>query len=151
MSLSWDEHFLILAQTIANKSKDPSRKFGAVVVDHVNLIRATGFNGPARAIDDQMALEKPRPSKYLWFVHAEANAVASAARQGISIGGCSIYLLETPCAMCAGLIIQSGIIEVVVGQLHRPALTNSPEWMRSQEDARFQLEMAQVGFRVVGE
>jgi len=45
-------------------------------------------------------------------VHAEANAILYAAKEGIALKGCSIYITLSPCIECSKMIIQSGIIEV---------------------------------------
>jgi dCMP deaminase len=47
-------------------------------------------------------------------VHAEANAIAQAARHGISVAACKMYCLHTPCIICAKLVISSGISEFIV-------------------------------------
>jgi dCMP deaminase len=45
-------------------------------------------------------------------VHAEANAVAQAAKHGIATSGASIYVTLEPCLSCLKLIISAGIDEV---------------------------------------
>lgn len=45
-------------------------------------------------------------------IHAEANAIAFAAKVGIALEGSSLYCTTSPCIKCAELIIQSGIIKV---------------------------------------
>ena len=44
--------------------------------------------------------------------HAEANAVAQAARMGIAVDGSTLYCTTRPCAPCAKLLAQSGVIKV---------------------------------------
>jgi dCMP deaminase len=46
-------------------------------------------------------------------VHAEQNAICQAARLGISIDGATLYCKMTPCNVCAMLIINCGIEQVV--------------------------------------
>jgi len=46
-------------------------------------------------------------------VHAEQNAVIQAAYFGISIDGGTIYTTTYPCSMCAKILINAGIREVV--------------------------------------
>ena len=55
-----------------------------------------------------------RPEKYKWIEHADRNAIYNAARVGISLEGCKMYLSFYPCIECARGIIQVGIKEVVV-------------------------------------
>jgi dCMP deaminase len=52
-------------------------------------------------------------------VHAEANVINFAARYGISLEGATIYTTDTPCVMCAGSIINTGIVRVVAGREYR--------------------------------
>ena len=52
--------------------------------------------------------------KYYWFVHSETNAIYSAAKYGIPVNGCRLYVQGTPCADCAKAIIQAGITEVII-------------------------------------
>jgi deoxycytidylate deaminase len=46
-------------------------------------------------------------------VHAEANAIAFAARHGVALEGATLYTTYSPCVSCAQLIINSGITKVV--------------------------------------
>jgi dCMP deaminase len=114
----WDRRFLDAAIMIAGWSKDRSTKVGAVIVGPNREIRATGYNGPPRGIDDTVEEFHTRPIKYLVFEHGERNACYNAARIGVSLEGCCLYVATIPkglppCADCARAIIQSGIVRVV--------------------------------------
>lgn len=109
----WDKRFLDHAHTVADWSRDPSTKVGAIIVDGDHNIRAAGFNGFARGIDDTDERLSDRDIKYMLMTHAEANAIATSARMGVKIEGCTIYSTLFPCTSCCGLIIQSGIKRVV--------------------------------------
>lgn len=112
--MQWDEYFMGFAVHAALKSKDPSTHVGCVVVGPDGEIRSTGYNGIPRGVrDDPERLE--RPAKYLWVSHAEENAVAHAARVGVSLKGCRAYVTHHPCARCARTLIQAGVSTVVVG------------------------------------
>ena len=106
----WDGRYGRLAAHIAEWSKDPSTKVGAVIVDSQQRIVSTGFNGFARGVDDDDALYAQRDIKLLRTLHAEQNAILFAHR---SIAGCTIYVTHPPCARCAAMLIQSGITRVV--------------------------------------
>lgn len=121
MSNRWDYHWLRVARQYARMSKDPSTQVGAVVVRDREQISA-GFNGLPRNIADTVARLANRDLKYSMIVHAELNALLTAARAGISVKGCTLYLVCTdgqetwsgpPCASCCAAIIQAGIDEVV--------------------------------------
>lgn len=107
--MNWDEYFVSLCVLIATKSKDQNRKVGVVIVGPDNEIRSTGFNGAPRGVQER----HDRPEKYFWTEHAERNAIYNAARCGISLKGCRIYLPWFPCMDCARGIIQSGITLII--------------------------------------
>jgi dCMP deaminase len=109
----WDTRFLALATHIAGWSKHRTTKVGCVVVDDERRIRATGFNGFPRGVTDLPDRLGDRPTKLLLSVHAEANAVATAARAGVSLAGSTAYVTHPPCAACAALLTQAGIRRVV--------------------------------------
>ena len=52
-------------------------------------------------------------------VHAEANAIVQAARNGVRIDGASIYVTASPCWGCFRLIANGGIVRIVFGEFYR--------------------------------
>jgi len=104
---TWDERFMGLAEHVAQWSKDPSTKVGAVIARADKSIVSLGFNGYPRGVPD-INLDD-RDYKYPRVVHAEMNAILSART---SVEGCSLYVTMFPCSDCAKAIIQSGIKEV---------------------------------------
>ena len=107
----WDARFFLLCDMIASWSEDSSRKVGSVIVGPNHEIRATGYNGLPRGTDSSHQTRHDRSSgeKYLWFEHAERNAIYNAALAGTSTVECSMYVNSFPCADCARAIVQSGI------------------------------------------
>lgn len=101
-----------IARTIAEASCDRSTKVGCIVVGPDKEIRAQGYNGFPRGVNDEDEKWHERPAKYDYVIHAEANAVANAARTGASLKGCSAYVTAPPCCNCAGLLINAGISRV---------------------------------------
>ena len=106
---------MLLAHQIAHWSKESGRRVGAVIVGPDKEIRSTGFNGFPRGVRDDIPERHSRETgaKYLWSSHAERNAIYNAARIGVSVKGCVMYVPWYPCVECAKAIIQSGICEVV--------------------------------------
>lgn len=104
--------YLNLASSIAKHSKDRSTKVAAVITNGDSIV-ATGYNGAVRgsvADEDIEGNERYiKPEKYYWIEHAERNAIYNAARLGIGLDGCSIYVTHLPCMDCSRGIIQSGI------------------------------------------
>jgi len=105
----WVNYFMKIASVVAEQSKDPSTKVGAVIVSPNRQIISTGFNGFPVSVNDDPERYLDRPTKLKMVVHAEANAICQAAKHGIQIDGGSIFCTLVPCIDCAKLIIQSGI------------------------------------------
>jgi dCMP deaminase len=129
----WDSRFLELARFVGEWSRDRSRKVGCVIVGSSREIRAIGYNGFPRGADDSADERYDRPAKYLWTEHAERNAIFQAARVGIQLEGCTMYLPWFPCMDCARAIVQSGIKRLIA---IRPD-AGDPEW-----GAQFQAALA---------
>jgi dCMP deaminase len=136
----WDERFLQLAQHIAQWSKDPSTKVGAVIVRPNRTIASIGYNGFPRGVNDDERLND-RPYKYAMTVHAEANAILSANER---LDGCTLYVTPlSPCSSCASILIQSGIKRVVAYMPHQPE-----HWADSFAIARTMLDEAGVRWEI---
>lgn len=117
---TWDQMFLAIAKDAAKRSKDPSTQVGAVIVGPDNEVRSIGYNCFPRGADDGAPGRLERPTKYKWLEHAERNAIYNAARVGVPLKGCRMYVSWVPCSDCARAIIQSGITELVVEDLSIP-------------------------------
>lgn len=141
----WDERFMALAEHVGSWSKDRGRSVGCVIVGPDDSIRAIGFNGFPRGIDDDVEERHSRPAKYLWTEHAERNAIYVAARNGISLVGCRMYLPWFPCVDCARAIIQVGLEEIVGKQ---PELSDS-RWGSDFKVSLELLEEAGVKIRFI--
>lgn len=118
---SWDDYFMMLAKLAASRSTCVSRPTGAVIVKDKQIL-ATGYNGSLpgqpHCIDEgqcfRRSLEWPEEMKYdmCRSAHAEANAIALAAKKGVSLEGASIYCSLEPCITCSKLIVTAGISRV---------------------------------------
>jgi len=117
---TWDEYFLMMAKLAATRSTCLAFPVGAVIVKDRQVL-ATGYNGsPSGSVHctaqgycypglSSCDASKTLPSR---AVHAEANAIAQAAKHGVSCTGASIYVTLEPCISCLKLIISAGIKEV---------------------------------------
>ena len=115
---SKENYYLDIAEAALERSTCLRRQFGAIIVRDDEIV-ATGYNGAPRG------LNIPAGERYelCRSVHAEANAIISAARRDMM--GATLYLVgrdtatggyypeTTPCAMCRRLIINAGIAQVV--------------------------------------
>lgn len=110
MKTDWDRRFLDLADHIAQWSKDPSTKVGAVIVNKDKQILSVGYNGFPRGVEDRQERYNEREMKYLFVAHAERNAMDNAFTD---IRGSTLYTSLCPCNECAKSIIQRGITRVI--------------------------------------
>jgi len=124
MKANWNERFIELTKHIATWSKDKSIGACAVITDKDNRIVSVGYNGFPSGCNDEVEERYDRPLKYLYTEHAERNAIYNAARIGVSVKCCTMYLMWFPCADCARAIIQSGIDTLVC---EKPDL-DTPKW-----------------------
>jgi dCMP deaminase len=129
----WDVRFLKLAQHIASWSKDPSTKVGCVIVGPDREIVSTGYNGFPRGVSDDSSRYDDRNTKLHLICHAEENAVAHAARIGVSLRNTTAYVTWPPCPRCARSLVQAGVTKVV----HQE--TELPERWVEQMNWSFQL------------
>jgi dCMP deaminase len=105
------------AYLAARKSKDPRTQVGAVIVADDHDDRVKGYNGPLRGLDDEQPYiyaKPPEGGPSLFIEHAERNAITNAARIGLAVKGCTMYVTLPPCDGCARAIVNAGIVEVVM-------------------------------------
>jgi len=105
--------FLPIARQVAQLSKDPSTKAGALILGAQGEGGPWGYNGAPRGCDADENKNLDRDLKLMVFEHAERNAIYAAARQGFPTIGCTMVITHFPCCDCARAIIQSGITTVV--------------------------------------
>ncbi|MFA6307890.1 MAG: dCMP deaminase family protein [Patescibacteria group bacterium] len=117
--LSWDDTFMLMADLIAKRSKDPSTQTGSVIVDQNNVVLGLGYNGFPRGTkegdfpwDREGGYEKDEflKTKYPYVVHAEVNAIFNSNNK---IEGAKMYCHLFPCNECAKAIIQNGVKELI--------------------------------------
>ena len=131
--MNWNEYFFSLCDTVKQKSKDPSTKVGCVVATQDNRILSVGFNGFPSGVKDLSDRYSDRDVKYMMVVHAEANAITTAARLGTSLLNAVLYVPWMPCHECTKLIIQAGITKLVIGDYTADGLDDrwSTSWKYS--------------------
>lgn len=107
----WIHRFLGLAEHVAQWSRDPSTKVGAVIVRPNKGVASLGFNGFPQGILDSEERYNDRTVKYDLIVHGEINAIAFAQEP---LHGYTLYTWPfLPCCRCAGIVIQNGISVVI--------------------------------------
>ena len=146
MPPSWDVWFMKQVYLVAEKSKDPSTKFGAILVKDNHII-SSGFNGFPIGVNDSPERYNNRELKYKFVCHAEHNSVLSAARFGTSTLGTTLYTQTIPCHDCAKAIIQGGISEIVIHS-GWPAMIHSG-WKESMEISNTMFKESETKLRVL--
>ena len=84
-------------------------------------IISTGYNGFISGIDDSV-LPRKRPDKYPFMIHAEANAVYNAAKNGVSTVDSECYVTAVPCLSCVQMLHQCGITKVIFSDISLPKM-----------------------------
>jgi dCMP deaminase len=105
----WNKMNMDIAMSMAKYSKANRAKVGAVLVTS-NGVVLPSYNGTPVGTDnscEENDVTKPTT------IHAELNCVLKAAREGVSILGCTIYTTLSPCMSCAAMLLQSGVRCVV--------------------------------------
>jgi dCMP deaminase len=111
--LTWDEYFVNILSSVAGRTTCDRGRSGALLV-YQHQIVATGYVGspPGFPHCDDVGHEMV-DGHCVRTVHAEQNAIASAAKQGIPTLGSTLYTTMTPCRVCAMLTITAGVDRVV--------------------------------------
>ena len=142
----WDYRFMGIAREVSSWSHDPGTKVGCVLVLEKRIL-SVGFNGFPQNLSDSLELYEDREYKLAVTVHAEANAILNAAKNGAKTQFCTAYVTFPPCSQCAAALIQAGVSKVVC-----PDPANAPErWKASFELANEMLFQAGVTVLYLGD
>lgn len=131
---TWDYTFMLEARLWASKSKDPSRKIGAVIVQNRDTV-ATGYNGFPSRMNDKEEYLNNRDEKYKRTIHAEKNAIYNALKRGNKVEGATMYVYGLPvCSKCAIDIIQSGIESIIYCDISSHIESRGVNWLDEGEE-----------------
>lgn len=120
----WDTYFMSIARQVAHRSNCCRRQVAAVIVVDRRII-STGYNGTPRGIRNCFEGGCPRCAAGgesgenlgdCICAHAEENAIVQAAYHGTSVRDGVLYSTLRPCLLCAKMIINAGIREVVYAE-----------------------------------
>ena len=119
---SWDEYFLELAYLVSKRSTCLRRSVGAVLVKGKNIL-ATGYNGAPSGIKhcidvgclrDKLKIPSGQRHELCRGLHAEQNVILQAALHGVSTKDSQLYVTNQPCMICAKMLINAGIKEIII-------------------------------------
>ncbi|MDY0001724.1 MAG: cytidine/deoxycytidylate deaminase family protein [Polyangia bacterium] len=117
--LSWDEYFMSIAYMVASRSTCPRKAVGAVLVRGHNIL-STGYNGSIRGLDHCTEVGCMMEDGHcVATIHAEANAIIQAARNGVRIEGAECYVTASPCWSCFKTLANAGVSRIVFGEFYR--------------------------------
>ena len=118
----WQKRFMLLTEHIATWSSCLRRQVGTVIVKDKRIM-TTGYNGAPAGVTtcvergtcmrNELNIESGTHAELCYAAHAEQNAIIQAAKEGISLKGCVLYCTHQPCVVCAKMIINAGIKEVI--------------------------------------
>jgi len=117
--VGWHTYFMNIARQAATRSTCDRKHVGAVIVRDKTIL-STGYNGSIRGLphcDDVGHIMDG--GHCVATVHAEANAIIQAARNGVMIEGATNYVTASPCWNCFKQIANAGIRRVVYGEFYR--------------------------------
>lgn len=118
----WDEYFLDIAKLVSKRSTCLRRHVGALIVKNRRIL-TTGYNGTPTGITHCEAegclrakLKVPSGERHELCrgLHAEQNSIIQAALYGVNIDGGTLYCTNQPCSICAKMLINAGIKEIVM-------------------------------------
>lgn len=121
---SWDEYFAEICKVVAKRSTCLRRRVGAILVRNRRIL-STGYNGPPRKLRhcadlggcyrEQLGIPSGERHELCRALHAEQNAIIQAALHGVETTGATLYVTNFPCALCAKMLINAGVVRVVYG------------------------------------
>src|SRR5574339_221869 len=117
--VSWDEYFMNIARVVATRATCDRKHVGAVLVRDKTIL-STGYNGSIRGLPHCTEVGHTMEEGHcVATVHAEANAIIQAARNGVQIEGADIYTTASPCWACFKLIANAGVKRVFFAEFYR--------------------------------
>ena len=119
---TWDEYFLEIAELVCKRSTCLRRRVGAIIVKDKRIL-ATGYNGAPRGLPhcsetgclrDKLKVPPGERHELCRGLHAEQNALLQASLHGISVKDSVLYCTTQPCIICAKMLINAGIKEIII-------------------------------------
>src|SRR5690348_7063419 len=115
----WHEYFMNIASEVASRSTCDRKHVGAVIVRDKTIL-STGYNGSVRGLphcDDVGHMMQD--GHCVATIHAEANAIIQAAKNGVRVDGADIYITASPCWNCFKIVTNAGIKNIYYGEFYR--------------------------------
>ena len=108
-----------IAVEVSGRSTCDRKHVGAVIVRDRNLL-STGYNGSIAGLDHCDDVGHMMENDHcVATIHAEANAILQAAKNGVMINGATVYVTASPCWSCFKMIANAGIRRICFGEFYR--------------------------------
>lgn len=115
MKLKYDKTMLKTANLWSLHSSCKRNQVGCVIAKDSRTI-AIGYNGTLPNSNNNCEEDsETKPT----VIHAEQNAIAFAAKNGIATKDTTMYITLSPCPVCALIMVQAGIKRVVYKEEYR--------------------------------
>src|SRR5713226_10459620 len=119
MRADWDSYFMQIAQVVSSRATCDRKHVGALLVRDRTIL-STGYNGSIRGLPHcDEAGHMMENGHCVATVHAEANAIIQAAKNGVRIDAATMYTSASPCWSCFKLIANAGCARIVYGEFYR--------------------------------
>ena len=116
---SREQYFIELAEAASRRATCDRARVGCVIVSKFGHVISSGYNGslPGELHCDQIGHQMEN-GHCVRTIHAEINAIAACARQGISTEDASLFTTHSPCNTCFRVLKQAGITHIVAKKLY---------------------------------
>ena len=145
--LGLDEYFIEIARVVSKRATCPSLSVGAVLVRDKTLI-STGYNGSPRGLPHCSDVGcRVYKDHCVRAVHAEMNAVAQAAYNGVQTRDSTLYITHFPCQNCLKLLVNAGVRRIVYDKAyeHKDASHEEANAITQEFIQQSQLEVRRLG------
>jgi len=118
---SYDDYFIEMAYIVSKRSTCIRRKVGAILVKDKHIL-STGYNGAPKGhkhcsimgcLREKTNVPSGERHEICRGLHAEQNVIIQAAVFGIQIKNSVLYCTNTPCVVCAKMLINAGVKEII--------------------------------------
>ena len=116
---TWEEYFMNIAKQVASRSTCDRKHVGAVIARDKTIL-STGYNGSIRGMPHCDEVGHMMENEHcVATIHAEANAVLQAAKNGVMIDKAEVYITASPCWPCFKMLANAGIKKIYYGEFYR--------------------------------
>ena len=116
---NWEEYFMNIAKQVASRSTCDRKHVGAIITRDKTIL-STGYNGSIRGMPHCDEIGHIMENDHcVATIHAEANAVLQAAKNGVMIDGAEVFITASPCWICFKMLANTGIKKIYYGEFYR--------------------------------